>query len=122
VSSENKELVRRYFDERWNKNNLEVIDELLAPSMSTDEARAVVAGLRAEFSDIHLTMEELIAEGDQVVVPFRVTGVHTGESMGVPPSGKPIDFRGFARLRVENGKIVHDEAVSNLLEVLLGKA
>ena len=61
--SENKELVRRYFDERWNKNNLGVIDELLAPSMSTDEARAVVAGMRAEFSDIHLTMEDLIAEG-----------------------------------------------------------
>ncbi len=121
-AAENKELVRRYFDERWNHKNYAVIDELLDPSMGLEESKAGVASMHAAFGDIRLTMDHLIAEDDQVVVPWEVSGIHQGEYMGVAPSGKPVTFRGLALLRIANGKIVHDVAYGNDLEVLLNKA
>jgi predicted ester cyclase len=80
---EDKELVRRYFDE--------------------------------------LSRTTLIAGGGQVVVPFPMAGVHSGECLGVAPTGKRVSFRGFARLRVEDGRITEDEPESNVLEVLLNR-
>jgi hypothetical protein len=70
----NKELVHRYFDERWNHKNYAVLDELLDPSMGIEESKAGVASMHAAFGDITLTMDDLIAEGDQVVVSWQVTG------------------------------------------------
>ncbi len=119
--AENKELVRRYFDERWNHQNYHVIDELLDPSLGIEETKAGVAAMHAAFADITLTMEELIGEGDQVVVPWEVTGTHQGEHLGVAPSGDQVTFRGLALLRVVDSKIVSDVAFGNDLEVLLNK-
>jgi predicted ester cyclase len=119
--AENKELVRRYFDERWNHQNYHVIDELLDPSLGIEETKAGVAAMHAAFADIKLTMEELIGEGDQVVVPWEVTGTHQGEYMGIAPSGDQVTFCGLALLRVGDSKIVSDVAFGNDLEVLLNK-
>jgi predicted ester cyclase len=119
--AENKELVRRYFDERWNHQNYHVIDELLDPSLGIEETKAGVAAMHAAFADIKLTMEELIGEGDQVVVPWEVTGTHQGEYMGIAPSGEQVTLRGLALLRVGDSKIVSDVAFGNDLEVLLNK-
>ena len=77
--------------------------------------------MHAAFADITLTMEELIGEGDQVVVPWEVTGTHQGEHLGVAPSGDQVTFRGLALLRVVGSKIVSDVAFGNDLEVLLNK-
>ena len=120
--TENKELVHRYFDERWNKKNYAVIDELLAPNWDVEEQKTMVAGMHAAFGDLQLTMDQLIAEDDRVVVPWEVTGIHQGESMGVEPTGKQVTFRGLAILRIADGKIVEDEAFGDMLEVLLDKS
>ena len=61
--AQNKELVRRYFDERWNKNNLMVIDELLAPNLSAEDAKDLVAYLKGVFSDLRLTMDDSSRRG-----------------------------------------------------------
>jgi len=117
--ADNKELVLRYFDERWNQKNYGIIDELLDPSLGIEEAKAGVASMHAAFGDIRLTMDDLIGENDQVVVPWEVTSTHQGEYMGVAPSGKQVTFRGLALLRIAGGKIVSDVAFGNDLEVLL---
>jgi predicted ester cyclase len=120
--TENKELVHRYFDERWNKKNYAVIDELLAPNWDVDEQKTMVAGMHAAVGDLQLTMDQLIAEDDRVVVPWELTGIHQGEFMGVEPTGKQVTFRGLAILRIADGKIVEDEAFGDMLEVLLDKS
>jgi predicted ester cyclase len=89
----NKELVRRYFDERWNGKNSAVIDELLSPSLGIEEAKAYVDSVHAAIGGIQMTMEDLIAENDQVVVPWSITGVHQGEYLGVVPTGQRVTFR-----------------------------
>lgn len=133
-ATENKALIYRYFDEPWNKKNYAVIDELLAPNWDTEPSRpgrshddragqkAGVMAMHAAFGDLRLTMGELIAEDDQVVVPWELTGIHQGESLGVEPTGKQVTFRGLSLLRIVDGKIVEDEGFGNLLEVLLDKS
>ena len=119
--AENKQLVHRYFDERWNHKNYEVIDELLDPSLGIEETKADLAATHAAFSDIKLTMDHLIGEGDEVVVPWEVTGTHQGDYRGIAASGNPITFQGLALLRLAEGKIVSDVAFGNDLDVLLNK-
>jgi predicted ester cyclase len=116
----NKALVYRYFDERWNHKNSAVIDELLGDGMDPDDAKGNFETIHAAIGDLELSMGDLIAEGEQVVVPWTVVGIHQAELMGVAATGQRISFRGLARTRVVDGKIVSDEAFSDLLEVLTG--
>jgi len=115
---ENKELVRRYFDERWNRHNLDICDELLAPSFAVDDAKEFVRSFHAAFANIQLTILDLLTEGNQVAVHWRVTGKHQGEYLGVPATGKSVTYQGIALLRVEDGKIVDDIAYWDNLSIL----
>jgi steroid delta-isomerase-like uncharacterized protein len=117
-TAENKELVRRYFDERWNKHNLDICDELLAPSVDIKDAKEFVRSFHAIFGNLQLTILDLLAEGNQVAVHWRVEGTHQGAYLGVAATGKPVTYQGIALLRVEDGKIVDDIAYWDNLSIL----
>ena len=117
-TAENKELVRRYFDERWNHYNLDICDELLAPSVDIEDAKEFVRSFHAIFGNIQLTILDLLAEGNQVAVHWRVEGTHQGDYLGVAATGKPVTYQGIALLRVEDGKIVDDIAYWDNLSIL----
>jgi len=72
----------------------------------------------AAFTDGGITLEEIVAEGDMVVVRWRMHGTHTGEYMGVPPTGKVITNHGMSMYRIAGGKIVEDWAVMDMLGVM----
>jgi predicted ester cyclase len=61
---------------------------------------------RSAFPDVRMEIEDMVAEGDRVVVRWKGTGTHTGELMGVPPSGKPAVVTGVFINRVVDGKLV----------------
>jgi predicted SnoaL-like aldol condensation-catalyzing enzyme len=94
---ENKALARRVLEEMFNKGNLEVADELLAPDyVDHDPAmpedvrgpegfKEYVRAYRSAFSDIHIRIEEQIAEGDKVVTRWTGTGTHDGDLAGIAP-------------------------------------
>jgi predicted ester cyclase len=117
-TAENKELVRRYFDERWNRHNLDICDELLAPSVDIDDAKEFVRSFYAAFRKIQLTILDLLAEGNQVAVHWRIAGTHQGDYLGVAATGKPVMYEGIALLRVDGGKIVDDIAYWDNLSIL----
>lgn len=116
-TEENKEIVRRYFDERWNQHNLDICDELLAAS-AIDDAKEFARSVQAAFGNIHLTILDLLAEGNQVAIHWRVEGTHQGDYKGVSATGKPVIYQGIALLRVEDGKIVDDIAYWDDLSIL----
>ena len=62
--------------------------------------------LRSAFPDRVDVIEEVIAEGDRVGLLFRVTGTHTGNFFGIPPTGKKVDVYEIAMLRIVNGQMV----------------
>jgi predicted ester cyclase len=94
---ENKAIVHRYFDERWNRKNRAVIDELLGDGMDLDDAQDNFETMHAAIKDLEIIMSDFIGDGDQVVVRWTVTGIHQGELLGVAPSGQQISFQGQAR-------------------------
>lgn len=99
--SDNKEVVRRMFDELINQGNLAVIGELFDPDFETTTQqgtmdlagfRAFVEGWRAAFPDLKCEVADLIAEGDNVAWSVRATGTQSGEFMGIPATGRSVDF------------------------------
>jgi predicted ester cyclase len=117
-TSENKELVRRYFDERWNHGNPDICDELLDPRSDIAGTKEWMRSIYATFGNIELTILDLLAEDDQVAIHWRVAATHQGEYLGVAATGKPVTYQGMALLRVVNGKIVDDVAYWDDLAIL----
>lgn len=117
---ENKRIVRRYQD-IYNSNNLDALREVMAddvvmpramPGMPTrlEGARRVHETTLAGMPDWYTKIEGLIAEGDQVAARITMTGTHTGEFWGFPPTGKKVQFTGIYIVRLANGKSWNIEA------------
>ncbi len=113
----NKAIVRRLYDEGFNRCDLALLDELLAPAFvdrtaSPGQAPGA-AGIKdawrwfhAAFPDAHITVDELIAEGDQIAACVTMRGTHHGAFLGVPPTGKTVAVNGLEFCRIAGGKIV----------------
>ena len=108
---ENKAIVRR-FVEAYNKRNLDLFDDLLAPDYFDHTNKVGPEGLKQlmnmafkAFPDWHEAIEDIIAEGDRVWVRVNYTGTHTGEWMGLAPTGKKVTAMAVDIYRIVNGKI-----------------
>ena len=112
----NKRLYRRLAEEVLNRKNLAVIDELLAPDFAEhpggQRKQVGPEGFRenrrrriAAFPDWNVVIDDLIAEGDKVVVRATGHGTHTGEFNGIAPTGKRISVTWIAIYRVAGGKL-----------------
>ena len=99
---ENKELVRRYL-EAINKKPKPV--ELLEQYLSDQELIEHILVSEVAFPLYWLELEEMIAEGDLISLRTRLRGVHQGDFMGIPPTGKEIDVPCFLTYRIAGGKI-----------------
>ena len=117
MSEENKAVLRRFFEEVWNEGNLDAIDEIISPNFTAHNARPgtspdregtkqFILDYRSAFPDVHLQIEDQVAEGDKVVTRFSAHGTHEGELMGIPATGKEINITGIGLNRVEGGQIV----------------
>ena len=70
--------------------------------------------MQAAVSDLRVSVEDIIAEGDKVATHLSVSGKHTGELMGIPPSGKEVVMRVSDIVRIENGKAVERWGVEDM--------
>jgi steroid delta-isomerase-like uncharacterized protein len=126
MSEANKAIVRRFSEEVMNRGNLRVIDELFAPNVVDHSippgfpagiagVKQMAAMYRSAFPDVRSTIEDLVAEGDKVVVRWSATGTHRGELMGIPATGKRVTVTGIVIDRIAGGKIVeHWESFDQL--------
>jgi predicted ester cyclase len=115
---ENKALVRRFFEEVYNRGNLDVADELLAPHFawklpgkdaSIEDYKQWVAKQLAASSDLHFTIEEQMAEGANVITRLIGSGTHDQEEFGgFAPSRVRITIEAIIIHRVVEGKIVEE--------------
>jgi steroid delta-isomerase-like uncharacterized protein len=115
----NKATVRRFCDAA-NTGDAELIsktiDEIVEPDalvrtpLPTDATGAellkeVFARLLRAYPDLHITVDDLIGEGDKVVMRDTVTGTHQGEYMGIPPTGKSVTYSEIFIARFAGGRI-----------------
>jgi steroid delta-isomerase-like uncharacterized protein len=118
MSEANKNVVRRLFEEVWNKGSMPVADELFAPTYTHHDSSTPDAGrgpesekkratlYRAAFPDIRLAIEDIIAEGETVTARWSCRGTHKGDLNGIAPTGKQFSISGMSIARFANGKMV----------------
>ena len=117
MSEQNKAVIRRWI-EALNAGNLDVADEIYAPDFvmhdpgnpdrlpGPEGTKQGFAAFLAAFPDLHVTIEDIIAEGDKVVWRVSLTGTHKGEFLGIAPTGKQITNTGITIVRMVDGKFV----------------
>jgi steroid delta-isomerase-like uncharacterized protein len=126
MSEENKDLARRSWEMLVNQQNPDAIDELYTPNFvwhepdqdiqGSEEARQFLNTYLSAFPDMHVSVEEVIAEGDKAVTRWTIRGTHQGEleEFG-PPTGRQIEIKGITIHRIEDGKIAEEwERYDNL--------
>jgi len=118
TTEQNKALVRRLVEELFNRGNMSLVDEVFAPNFVEHEelppgmprdregVKLLTTMLRSAFPDFKATIDDIVAEGDKVVVRQTWSGTQKGEFMGVPPTGKSVSFGVIDILRIADGKCV----------------
>lgn len=126
----NKQLVRRYYEDVVDTGEVDGIERFISPEyvevhgdervpLGVEGAKEHVLGVRRTYPDLHLTVEQQIAEGDWVVTRVTMRGTHRGEWMGIGPTGKRVEVTAVNVDRVVGGRIVEHGGAANLLEPLL---
>jgi predicted ester cyclase len=118
MSDQNKALARRWFEEVWNQGRESTIDELFHPlgkAYGFPEPDSVLIGpegfktihrvFHSAFGDIHIPIDDLVAEGDKVAVRWTCTMVHSGGGLGFPATGKNVAFPGSSFITCSGGQL-----------------
>ena|SRR2546430_1128685 len=124
-TEENKANVRRFTDD-INQKNVAVIDELCTPDYvnhdpanpqvrSREDYKQWFTGLSAAFSDLHFTIDDILAEGDKVAYRFTLRATHSGSWRGAAPTGKSITVTGTEIVRIHDGKFAEAWANTDAL-------
>jgi steroid delta-isomerase-like uncharacterized protein len=124
---ENKAIVRKMF-EAINKQTIASLDKLMAPNfvlhMDTKQTQGWAVGRQVvedevkAFPDLHVTIEDIIAEGDKVCVRLQETGTHKDEYRGLAPTGNKLSYTVLAIWRIVEGKIVEAWIVYDQMDFL----
>lgn len=129
VSDGNKALVKRFFDEVINGDNLDLIDELLTDDFveheefpglepNRDGVKEFFRRFRSGFPDGTFTAEEMIAEGDTVAVRVTIRGTHQGEFIGIPATGKSVQVAAMDFISCKDGKMTAHWGVGDMVAML----
>jgi predicted ester cyclase len=102
LTSKNKALMRRVYDEMWNQARTSLADEIFDRPQSVE---SFVSRFLSSFPDLQHTVEEMIAEGDRVVVRFTARGTHRGQWMHFAPTEISIQYTGVTLARIAGDKI-----------------
>ena len=129
-AEDNKRIVRRYIEEVVNTGDVERLAEFIAPDytevynnkrypLGLEGAKEHISGSRRTYEDLHLTVEQQIAEGDWVVTRATARGTHRGGWLGTKPTGKTMEITVVNIDKVVDGRIVEHGGAANMLEPLL---
>ena len=118
MSQQNKDIARNFIERAWNRRDLSVVNELIAPDhiphgpytdqfpQGTEGAQVFVTTFLAAFPDTKATIQKQEAVGDQVKTTIVFKGTHKGELMTIPATGKQVTVPVVVTDRIVNGKIV----------------
>jgi steroid delta-isomerase-like uncharacterized protein len=122
-------IVRKFFEVGPSQGDLAAADALLhqefalhtplpTPGPGIEAMNNVITTCRAAFHGLQVTIEDIKADGDTVTARFTARGVHQGEFMGLPPTGKSITMTGIEMFRIKEGKIAELWGEANLMGLM----
>jgi steroid delta-isomerase-like uncharacterized protein len=127
---DNKALVRYLFDAIWNQGNTTLVDQCVSPDWiaygnlprqempGLEGVRRFITTYRTAFPDMHLTIEDQVAEGEKVVTRWTARAIHSGPLMSIPPTGRQVTVSGIGIHRIVDGKILEQWGVDDTLGML----
>ena len=129
MSEQNKAIMRRFYEEVFNRGNLTVAEDVFATDFIEHEIfpgmapglegfKQMVSAARAAFTDFRVSADDMLAEGDKVAVRYTTSGTHRGGFMGVAPTGKRVTLTGIDINRFTGGKIVEHWGQSDSLGLM----
>lgn len=130
ILDQNKELTRRLYEECWNQGKVERLEQYVAkdcryhdpvfPSLKSgiNDLESHITMCRKAFPDLRFSLDNMIAERDEVVVHWTANGTQQGQFLGVAPTRKTASVSGTSIHRIKNQKIVEQFADWNLLTLL----
>jgi predicted ester cyclase len=129
-TQENKELVRRYYEEIVSTGSVDRIAEYISSDyvevhegirhpIGIGGAKDHILGVRQTYPDLKLKIEQQIAEGEWVVSRVLMKGTHEGEWMGIQPTGQAVTISAVNIDRIVGGRIVEHGGAANILESLM---
>jgi predicted ester cyclase len=125
IAIANKRLVRRFYKEVYGDWNMSLVDEVVSPRFTSHDwpegaptgpegFRAFYSAIRTALPDARYEVDDMIAEGDKVVVRWRLLGTHQGDFRGIAPTGRAIALKGIAIYRVDGGMLMERWVVTDL--------
>jgi steroid delta-isomerase-like uncharacterized protein len=128
LEEQNKEVVRRYWNGKWNERRTEILDELMTPDVvyhgtsmemnGVEEYKQVYNMYRSALHETQITIEEIIAEGDKVMTRLSLSGIQKGDLAGIPPTGKSFTSTVFTVFLLIDGKIAEEWEVMDELGLM----
>ena len=121
----NKATMRRFYQEIGNQGNMDLVDEIVAedfvdhggfpglPHEGREAIRALFGASHTGFTGFHMTVDDMFGEGEEVVARIRVSGTHTGEFGGIPPTNKSIEVNAIDIFEFRDGEITQSWAVAD---------
>src|SRR5687768_1849985 len=108
-------LLHRWFEEVWNQKREDAIDDMMAEDVIvhglSDEAivgrenfKPFFRSFSSAFPDIHVTVEDVVTQGEKMSCRCTVRGTHTGDGLGFPPTNQPVEFTGSGMCTLKDGK------------------
>ena len=114
MSEQNKEVVRSYYEQVLNGRDLDAVGDYFADERMVEGVRRGCFSYFTAFPDLHMSLDELIAEGDTVFLRSTMTGTHDGEYKGIPATGRHIATESAEVFRVADGKFVGYWCLTNV--------
>ena len=126
MSDDNKAVVSRFLLETQNKKDLAVIDDLVAEDFvgrtanlqGLEDLKKVINDNLSAFPDLHVTIEQQISEGDQVVTRYTARATHNGVYRGVAPTGQAVEYTVVSIHRLSDGKITEGWRIVDRLDIV----
>jgi steroid delta-isomerase-like uncharacterized protein len=117
AETQNKALVRKFFEEAWVKGNVAAVDEYMAADYAehplpsglppgTEGLKQLISAYRSAFPDLQITLDDIFAEGERVAFRWSARGTHLGDWLGIPPTGNHVTATGITVFRISGGKVV----------------
>ena len=132
MSSAYVDIIRYAIEESWNKGNVDMLDQVYAPDCVSHEVspggvdtlgievqKEHLRRQRAALSDFQVTIEDVVCAAERVAFRWVVGGTHTGDWMGIAPTGKQITWGGITICHFANGKIVEEWLAADMLTALM---
>lgn len=116
-NAHDKELISKTIDEVFQPD-VRMGIPMPIQATGTQAINEVYATLHRAFPDLHIKVEDLIAEGDKLVSRQTVTGTHLGAYLGLPPTGKPVTYNEIFVFRFTEGRIAEAWGVVDVLSLL----